>query len=257
MLVDTARNDSPSDIVNARRQNREEANVVSTHDDEFNWRQSLERLGQAALDLVGGLAGRATGEQESAGTGAVVTETRDVSGFTQVKLAGFGSLNITQTGTESLTISADEDVLPHLTAEVVDGVLELGSKQRLSLKPLRRIVYTVTVKSLEGIQLSGAGSVHVTDLKTPALHVTISGAGDMTLIGSAQQQTVRISGAGNYNAREFQTDATEVAITGAGNARVSASQTLTATVSGAGAVTYYGAPQVSQRITGIGSIKQG
>jgi len=230
-------------------------------DDEFNWRQSLERLGSAALDLVTGLSGRMgsdrPGEQGPLGSGTIVTETREVSGFTQVRLAGFGTLNVSQTGTESLTITADDDILPHLTSEVINGTLELGVKPRLSFRPMKHITYNVTVKSLTGIQLSGAGTVHVNDIKPEAFNVAISGAGDMTVTGSAHSQTVRISGAGNYNAREFQTDAAEVVITGAGNARVSASQSVSATVSGAGAVTYYGSPQVSHRITGIGSVKQG
>ena len=42
-----------------------------------------------------------------------------------------------------------------------------------------------------------------------------------------------------------------------GKKNVNAAQTLFATISGAGAVTYYGMPQVSQRITGVGSVKQG
>lgn len=230
---------------------------MSTQHDDSSWRQSLERLGQAALDLVNALGGHAPGESGPSGTGTLVTESRDVSGFTQIRLSGFGTLNIAQTGTESLTISAEDDVLPHLTAEVINGTLELGVKPRLSFKSLRRVTYTVTVKSLEGIQLSGAGTIHASDIKAQTFSVAISGAGDMTIAGSAQSQTVRISGAGNYNARDFQTDTADVTITGAGNARVSASQTLFATVSGAGAVTYYGMPQVSQRITGIGSVKQG
>jgi hypothetical protein len=230
---------------------------MPTQDDEFNWRESLERLGSAARELVTGLAGRATGEQGPLGSGNVVTEPREVSGFTQIRLSGIGTLNVAQTGTESLTISADDDILPHLTSEVINGTLELGVKPRLSLKPMKRIVYTVTAKNLEGILLSGAGAIHATDIKAGAFTVTISGAGDMTISGGAQSQTVRISGAGNYNAREFQTEATEVSITGAGNARVNASKSVIATVSGAGVVTYYGSPQVSQRITGIGSVRQG
>lgn len=230
---------------------------MSTQDDEFNWRQSLERLGQAALDLVTALGARTTGEQGPSGSSAPVTETRAVSGFTQIRLEGIGTLNITQGAADALTITADEDVLPHLTAEVVNSVLELGVKPRLSLKSLRRVTYNVTVQKLEGIQLSGAGNVRATGIQTGAFTVAISGAGDVTIAGSAQSQNVRITGAGNYNASDFQTDTTDVTITGAGNARVNASQMLYATISGAGAITYHGMPQVSQRITGVGSVKQG
>lgn len=226
---------------------------MSSHDDETNWRQSLERLGQAALDLVTSLAGR-SGEQAT-GSGTTVTESREVSGFTQVKLLGFGTLNISQTGTESLTISAYDDVLPHLTAEVTNGVLELGVTPRLSMKSLRHVDYTLTVKNLDGITLAGAGRVRASDIQTSSLNVAISGAGDMTISGAAQSQTVRISGAGNYNGQAFQTATAEVTITGAGNAQVNATQSLDATVSGVGGVTYSGSPQVSQRISGVGSVR--
>ncbi|HET9110409.1 MAG TPA: head GIN domain-containing protein [Ktedonobacterales bacterium] len=229
---------------------------MSTHDDEFNWRESLERLGSAALDLVTGLGARVSGEaQGPVGSGVVVTESREVSGFTRIKLAGFGTLNITQTGTESLSITADDNILPHLTSEVVDGTLELGVKPRLSFRPMKHITYTVTVNSLDGIQLTGAGTVHASGIQTQSLSVMISGAGDMTISGSAPLQTVKISGAGNYDASELQTESSEVTISGAGNARINASRTLNATVSGAGAVKYTGSPQVSQRITGIGSVR--
>ena len=47
---------------------------MSSHDDETNWRQSLERLGQAALDLVTSLAGR-TGEHSVTGSGTTMAST--------------------------------------------------------------------------------------------------------------------------------------------------------------------------------------
>ena len=230
---------------------------MSTQDNESTWRQSLERLGQAALDLVSDLGGRVGSHEGPTASGTTVTETRDVSGFTQVKLSGFGTLHIAQTGTESLTISADESVMPYLTSDVINGTLELGAKARLSFKLNARPVYTVTVKSLEGIQLTGAGAITAADIRASAFSVAISGAGDLTISGGAQSQSVKISGAGNYNAKDFATDETEVKISGAGNAHVSASQTLNAAISGAGVVTYYGSPQVTQRTTGIGSVKQG
>src|SRR5689334_21418762 len=52
-------------------------------------------------------------------------ESREVHGVTGVELASFGDLQIDQTGTESLTIEADPDVLPKLTSGVSGGVLRL------------------------------------------------------------------------------------------------------------------------------------
>ena len=44
------------------------------------------------------------------GSGTQKTETRSVSGFTRVTLSGIGTLNIQQTGTESLTITTDDNI---------------------------------------------------------------------------------------------------------------------------------------------------
>lgn len=224
-------------------------------------RQPLALLGLAALSLamvsmvLSSCSFRAFGTTN--GSGNSKTESRNVSGFTSVELSGVGTLNIAQTGTESLKISAEDNLLPLLTSDVSNGTLSLGVKQGNSINPTKPIIYTLTVKNLNGVQLSGAGTINAVGIKTDALTVSLSGLGQMTISGSAQSQVAHISGSGDYHARGFQTASTQVTISGAGNATVSASQTLDATVSGAGNVTYYGSPQITQSISGVGSIKQG
>jgi hypothetical protein len=58
----------------------------------------------------------------------VFTETRSVRGFNTVTLEGSGQLVLEQAGTESLTITADDNLLPYLTSDVSDGHLTLGTK---------------------------------------------------------------------------------------------------------------------------------
>lgn len=191
------------------------------------------------------------------GSGNVKTASRAVSGFTKVQLTGAGILNIAQTGTESLTISAEDNLLPLLTSDVSDGTLTLSVKQGQSITPTKPITYTLTVKQLNAINLSGAGAVNAVNITTDALTVSCSGAGATTISGSAQSQSVTISGSGSYNARDFKTTDSTVKISGFGSATITASQTLNATISGAGTVTYYGSPQVTQSVSGAGSVKQG
>ncbi|GAB4148135.1 MAG: hypothetical protein Fur0021_07690 [Candidatus Promineifilaceae bacterium] len=51
------------------------------------------------------------------GSGIVVTEERTVSRFTSISLEGMGQLVIDQTGSESLTITADDNLLPYIYIE--------------------------------------------------------------------------------------------------------------------------------------------
>ncbi len=194
----------------------------------------------------------------TAGSGTAKTETRNVSGFTGVTFSGIGTLNISETGAESLTVSADDNLLPLLTSTVANGTLTLGVKPGNSIHPTKPIVYTLTVKTLNNVTLSGAGTVKATNITTNALNVLLSGAGNMTISGSAPSQTALVSGVGNYNAKGFPTDTAQMTISGAGNATITVNKSLTAIVSGAGSVTYYGSPsQVTKTISGVGSVKQG
>src|SRR3954452_19692731 len=62
------------------------------------------------------------------GSGNLRTETRSVSGFTAVDLSEQGHLVIEQNGTEGLTITAEDNILPLLTSNVSGDRLVLGTK---------------------------------------------------------------------------------------------------------------------------------
>ena len=60
------------------------------------------------------------------GSGNVITESREVSGFNGVSHTGIGRVTITQGDTESLTIQADDNLMEYITSEVKNDTLELG-----------------------------------------------------------------------------------------------------------------------------------
>src|SRR5687767_96183 len=61
------------------------------------------------------------------GSGKITTEPRTVSGFSTISLSGSGRLIVEQTGTESLTVTTDDNLLPYIKTEVRANRLELGS----------------------------------------------------------------------------------------------------------------------------------
>ena len=189
-------------------------------------------------------------------SGDVTSESRDVSGFDEVELVGIGNLSIQQTGSESLTVEAEEDVLPEIRTEVVDGRLIIGPEPGTTLNTTGPINYTLTVEDLNALNLSGAGSIDAQDISTDNLAVTISGAGAVTAAGEAESQDVRISGVGSYQAGELESQEAQIDITGAGSAIVNVSDELDATISGSGAVQYIGDPTVNQDVSGAGRVSK-
>jgi hypothetical protein len=188
------------------------------------------------------------------GSGQVVTETRMVGGFTKVELSGSGELTIEKTGTESLSVSAEDNLLPQLTSDVSGDTLTLGTKPNTSILPTKPITYSLTVKDLTGIAVSGSGSVRVSDLMTNSLTTKISGSGTITASGSVNDQDVDISGSGRYQAEQMTSKAVKAQISGSGTASVLATDLLDVKISGSGTLTYSGNPQVTQEISGSGKL---
>lgn len=186
--------------------------------------------------------------------GPTRTEARTVSHFTKVELSGSGQVIIEQTGSESLTVEAGENVLPNLTSEVVAGTLVLGTKHATALPPDTPIVYHLTVKSLTALAVSGSGQVTAPGITTDSLSSDISGSGTITVGGSAPEQRLTISGSGNYEGGDLAGKAVLAEISGSGSAVVNVSDTLKVTISGSGTLTYSGNPTVQTDISGSGSV---
>lgn len=211
------------------------------------------------------------------GSGNVITESREVSGFDEIRLDGAGRLVITQGDTESLEIEAEDNLLPELTSDVRGGTLILGYQEkfwRTSVIPTKEIHYTLTVMDLQKvtfngaadlemtslqtssltIEINGAGQIKINDLTADSVSVTINGTGNVELAGEVSTQTIEIDGAGNVRAGDLLTATTSIEVNGLGNSTVWATESLDVTINGGGSLNYYGSPSVTQDINGAGSI---
>lgn len=211
------------------------------------------------------------------GSGNVITETRNVSGFDKLSLSGLGDVSISQGQTESLTIEAEDNIIPEIKTEVRDGTLHIGFKRDKpdTVIPTKAIRFNLAVKNLVEVRTSGAGNMQMPDLKTDrlAIHLSgagsckverleagsvstnITGAGNVELAGKVTQQDVRLSGLGSYRAGDLASQSASISVSGAGSTTVWVTGSLNVTISGAGSVNYYGSPTVSKTITGVGAVK--
>jgi hypothetical protein len=186
----------------------------------------------------------------------IVEESRDVSGFEEVELRGAGNLSIEQTGSESLTVEAEEDVLPRLKTEVVNDRLIIGPKPDTTIHTTAPINYKLTVEALDALEVSGSGDVEAEGIKTDRLAVTIGGAGKLMIGGEAEEQDIDISGSGAYWAEGLDSKVVKIGVSGSGSAIVNASEELDANVSGAGSVEYVGDPTVEQNTSVAGRVSK-
>ena len=201
--------------------------------------------------LVGACGLSIVGER---GSGNMTTESRDVSDFDEIALRGSGEVSVAVTGTEWLTIEAEDNILPLLTTEVRNGRLELGAKQ--SISPTRTIIYTITVASLEGVEISGSGSVTATGIDAGEFAVGISGSGIVTPSGISESLDVSISGSGEYQGEGLVSVTGTVSVSGSGDVVVNVTEDLDVRVSGSGSVEYIGDPSLSVSTSGSGDVSK-
>lgn len=214
---------------------------------------------------------------------ALKTETRDVTGFTEVAIRGMGDATLIQGDAEGLVIEADEALLPRIKSEVRGGRLVLGLDMAwwewltwwftwLTLP--HQVRYTVRLRNFAGasiagsgkvisaqlqggacrFSISGSGRIAVDRLAAESVETRISGSGYIAIAGRAQQQALRISGSGRIDNEDLETETTEIHISGSGRAAVNATKTLDVNISGSGSVFYRGRPQVQQHISGSGRV---
>jgi Putative auto-transporter adhesin, head GIN domain len=190
------------------------------------------------------------------GSGKIVTETRSVAGFSAVSLGGSGRLVIERGSPESLSITADDNLMQYIGSEVRGRTLALEQKDNVNLSPSKDIVFRLTVKDLDNIDISGSGSADAKGLQGDKLMVGVSGSGEISLEGTVNDLAVDISGSGQYHGRGMSSKRARVDISGSGGALLAVSEQLDATVSGSGSIEYIGNPQVRQDISGSGSIRK-
>jgi hypothetical protein len=186
---------------------------------------------------------------------------------------------IRQGAAESLSIEAEDNLLPQLTTEVRSGTLYIENKENrfakrvdpsesvkitITVKTLNEIDFpsagTLTVESLKGdslkISLSGAGDIVLKNLELKSLEAHVSGAGKITASGSATKANVTISGLGDFDGSDLTCQEADADIPGAGSISLRVEKQLNATISGAGSVNYYGPASVSKSISGVGDVNK-
>ena len=214
------------------------------------------------------------------GEGAKVTKTVALGAFNtmEVSVNSVTTINVQPGAQPSVQILAYENHQQHIITRVENNrlIIEDNLKPNWSFGHKKVIEFTITVPSLDELEVNGATDAHIRGLliakefkldisgavkvKIDSMHVTdfnsqVSGAADIEVDGGAAQTAFYdISGAAKVRAFPLVTTDSKAEISGAAKAEVNASGKLDVDISGAGKVAYKGHPQVTKNISGAGSI---
>ena len=181
------------------------------------------------------------------GSGTAATETRPAAAFTAVRAAGPLQVVIEPGETDGLTVTADDNILPLLVAEVRGDVLVVKFTE--NVRPRTPVRVEAGAATLAEISASAAASVTASELRTDALAVNVASASHASLSGTAMSLTVRAASSGEVDAERLAAGAVWVGAASAAEVTVSAAQSLTVGAASAASVRYALSPGVTPKIT--------
>jgi hypothetical protein len=210
---------------------------------------------------------------------SVEKETRDLRGFTKVNFGVSGNLYINFGNDFKVVLEGDRDLLEDIVTEVTGGKLVI-KKENWRLNMNEKVTIYITMPEIKGLgvsgsgraeikdavktdnlslSVSGSGKLYTADIDATDLSCSISGSGDIIIVGSGNvsDADISISGSGNYSGEQLKIGSAGISISGSGNCSCNVSESLKASVSGSGNVTYIGHQdtRVDARVSGSGRIR--
>ena len=193
---------------------------------------------------------------QTAGSGNVTQQNREVGTFTKIEAGSAFSLILEQ-GPETKVMVETDDNYQNKVETVVKGdrltISSMGMQSPSVLKVWITSPAIVEISIYGAAKLSSTGTLMADQLKlelSGASRVTlmldvqvltseISGAAKVTLSGSAIKHNAEISGAINLNAVELTTVTTAIELSGASKATINSTGHINAEITGASSLSYY------------------
>jgi hypothetical protein len=210
------------------------------------------------------------------GSGPVVTEQRNGSGFSGVNLSIDATVNITEDSIYSIEVMAQQNILDLLKTQVDGSTLCINYGTRVNVIPTEDVTINLHMPAVSSLNVSGSGDINAAQpfscgnlsmdvsgsgiinlnkVDAQSINANISGSGKVTVnAGSSNIVTTKISGSGKVNLMDVMANAVSTNTSGSGTTRVFAIQTLNAKISGSGDVYYKGSPVVTSSISGSGKL---
>jgi len=111
------------------------------------------------------------------GVGSVITESRDLSGFTSVNNTGSFEVYITQGDSFSVSVSAQENLLPIIETTVSGSTLIIKTVDNACYRTTLPVTVEVTMPEVEQLSLSGSGTISTEYISGEQVEISLSGSG--------------------------------------------------------------------------------
>ena len=209
------------------------------------------------------------------GSGNIVKQKRETAVFTGVEAGGAFEVEIKTGPITVVTVESDDNILPYIKTEVVEGVLEISNKRKNSFENAHFKVFITTptlnfikasgaakiisfdeIKNVESIKIESSGAANIKAMvNAPDIQIKASGASHVELTGKTRNFNAKASGSSAVKCVLLQSENAQIAASGASTIHTHASVQIEATASGAATIYHLGTNNIKQKISGAARIQ--
>ena len=201
------------------------------------------------------------GEVRVRGSGDIISQEEDLSGFERVDASDSFNVDIQQGENYSVVIRIDDNLQDDIEVMVRDGTLEIGFSRDI-ITNNATMEADITMPKLTGVGLSGASDARITGFRSSSsfsadlsgsssisgaidagdVSLDLSGSSEINLEGSGNDLEIDASGASDIDLSNFPVEDAAVDVSGSSQVIINVNGTLDVKASGSSDITYLGNP---------------
>jgi Putative auto-transporter adhesin, head GIN domain len=190
------------------------------------------------------------------GEGEVQSETRELPPFSRISVAAGMRVIAGEEATQSVSLSAQANILPVIKTEVVDGQLIVTIDVEGGISTTEPISLAIKVPEIESVALS-AGSVGYVEHTGGRLLLDVSAGAQLTAIGDTPDLTLTASTGSHAKLAELVAQNAGITVNDGSTAELNVTGTLSGTADGGSTVVLATKPSTVTVKTSSGATIQG
>jgi len=177
------------------------------------------------------------------GNGEIITETREVGPFTELRITGARSTIVYGDRDGPILITGDSNILEHTASYVENGTLVITSASNSSVRPTQRVEIEVPVSSLDYIRVSGSNRITLKNIDRDSFAIRGSGSTRIEADGYADDLQIRMSGSSRIDAPALIAENVTIRTSGSSRAEINVTGKLESRSSGSSRILFHGHPE--------------
>lgn len=208
------------------------------------------------ISLSGCMYTGSLAQQTVRGNGDIVTESRDVGHFSELRITGSNATVVHGDEDGPIRITGDSNILENIESYINGNRLVITSKDNTSLNPTARIEIEIPSTSLNVVRVSGSNRIELRNIDRKSFAIRGSGSTVIEANGYADLLEIRMSGSSRIEAPNLVSETAAIRTSGSSKAVVNVSGKLESRSSGSSEIIVHGNPaEISNQSSGSSRIR--